>query len=178
MARHLRAILALPFTVTLVIPTLMLLLSRGTVAIGWDTTTAINWIPVLVGILLIATGISLLAMTISLFGKYGDGTLAPWDPPAKLVVIGIYRRVRNPMISGVFAILLGEAILFRSLIIFGWWIFFVIAQLVYITQSEEPTLIERFGDDYRLYQQNVPSWMPRLTAWEQPNQSSSSLLGE
>ena len=49
-----------------------------------------------------------------LFATIGHGTLAPWNPPEKLVVRGVYRHVRNPMITGVFCILLGEAVFFGS----------------------------------------------------------------
>jgi protein-S-isoprenylcysteine O-methyltransferase Ste14 len=37
----------------------------------------------------------------------------------------------------------------------------VILNLIYIPLVEEPRLERRFGKDYRLYQQNVPRWIPR-----------------
>ena len=46
--------------------------------------------------------------TIRLFVTVGKGTLAPWNPTQKLVVQGVYRHVRNPMISGVMFILAGR----------------------------------------------------------------------
>ena len=59
--------------------------------------------------------------TISLFARVGQGTLAPWDPTQRLVVLGPYRHVRNPMISGVLAILLGEAALLGSPPLLVWF---------------------------------------------------------
>ena len=28
------------------------------------------------------------------------------------------------------------------------------------------SLVKRFGEEYRTYQQNVPQWIPRLTPWK------------
>ena len=95
--------------------------------------------------------------------------MAPLPPGIhrqKLVVRGIYRHVRNPMISGVFCILLGEAVAFGSLPLLGWFGFVVAVNMIYIPLVEEPGLARRFGDDYLLYKQNVSRWIPRLTAWE------------
>jgi protein-S-isoprenylcysteine O-methyltransferase Ste14 len=62
---------------------------------------------------------TLLGWTISFFGacvllwcvrdfyKIGKGTLAPWDPPKKPVILGLYRFVRNPMYIGVLSCVAG-----------------------------------------------------------------------
>jgi protein-S-isoprenylcysteine O-methyltransferase Ste14 len=115
---------------------------------------------------LICLGLLLLVATIRLFVTVGKGTLAPWNPPRRLVIRGIYRHVRNPMIAGVFIILLGEAVLAASLPLLGWFAVFVIVNAVYISLFEEPGLVRRFGDNYLAYQQNVPRWIPRLRPWE------------
>ena len=52
--------------------------------------------------------------TVSIFTDYGEGTPSPWKPPKKLVVLGIYRNVRNPMVIGVWCVLVRGSILFRS----------------------------------------------------------------
>jgi protein-S-isoprenylcysteine O-methyltransferase Ste14 len=62
------------------------------------------------GGLLCAAGLAMLVWTVSLFVRVGRGTLAPWDPTRRLVVAGPYTRVRNPMITGVFGVIAGEAI--------------------------------------------------------------------
>jgi protein-S-isoprenylcysteine O-methyltransferase Ste14 len=69
------------------------------------------------------------------------------------------------MISGVFCILLGEAVLVASLPLFIWFVVFLVANAVYIPMAEEPGLVKRFGDEYLAYKQNVPRWIPTLTAW-------------
>lgn len=69
------------------------------------------------------------------------------------------------MISGVFSILLGEAILLDSFPLFGWFLFAVLLNMVYIPLSEEPGLSVRFGNEYTTYKQRVPRWIPHIKPW-------------
>lgn len=163
--RHLRSILLLPATVTIAIPA-AILWSTGSLTIGWGLAPA--WqIPLLgVALLCLAAGLWLVVQTIALFATAGHGTLAPWDPPTKLVVRGVYRHVRNPMISGVFMILACESMLAGSQPLLLWCALFAIINMIYIPLLEEPGLDARFGEPYRRYMRHVPRWLPRRTAWE------------
>jgi protein-S-isoprenylcysteine O-methyltransferase Ste14 len=162
--RHARAIAVLPGMVAVVLPAVILIAGDGP-NVGWGLGGALAALTVLVGVALIAAGLALWVWTVRLFARVGQGTLAPWDPTRRLVVKGPYRHVRNPMISAVLAVLLGEAALFGSpgLLILAAvflainWIFFVV--------QEEPGLKRRFGDEYRDYKRHVPRWMPRRTPW-------------
>src|SRR5262245_4651088 len=149
--RHCRAILLLPFMVTVVVPATILLLTGPDTFDLWlsDPTTRVG-LPIL-GCAFICLGLVLMVATIRLFVTVGQGTLAPWNPTQRLVVQGVYRHVRNPMIGGVFFILLGEAALAASLPLLGWFLIFVIANAVYIPLAEEPGLVRRFGDEFRAY---------------------------
>ena len=122
-------------------------------------------LPILGGIC-VGLGLVLAVATIRLFMTVGEGTIAPWDPPQRLVVRGVYRHVRNPMITGLCLVLLGEAILAASLPLLGLFALGVIVNVIYIPLSEEPGLARRFGDDYLAYKRNVPRWIPRLTPWK------------
>ena len=122
-------------------------------------------LPVL-GTISICIGLVLMLATIRLFVMVGKGTLAPWNPTQKLVVQGVYQHVRNPMISGVMFILLGEAVVAASLPLLIWFAVFVVVNAVYIPLAEEPGLVKRFGDDYLAFKQNVPRWVPRIRGWE------------
>ena len=75
----------------------------------------------------------------------------PGTRRTRLVVRGPYRRVRNPMISGVLGVLLGEAALFGSLAVLAWSAFVFALNAVYFLLVEEPGLRERFGADYEAY---------------------------
>ena len=162
---HLHAILALPFNVLIVIPAIILYITKS-LNIGWSLAMPLNFAQPIIGLGFIGAGLAMMYKTISLFARVGKVTLAPWAPPQKLVVRGIYRHVRNPMITGVFAILLGEAIVFGSIAVLSWFFCFVLVNAIYIPFVEEPGLARRFGDDYLRYKQNVPRWIPRVKPWD------------
>ena len=159
--KHLRAILLLPGSVLVVIPATILYTSwQGWPPFPWNVV-----LPVC-GSACILLGLTLMAWTNRLFATVGHGTLAPWNPPQTLVVRGVYRHVRNPMITGVCCILLGETVFFGSLPLLGLFGFVVAVNMIYIPCLEEPGLMKRFGEDYLLYKRNVPRWIPRLKPWE------------
>jgi protein-S-isoprenylcysteine O-methyltransferase Ste14 len=164
--KHLRAILLLPGMVLVVIPALILWLG-GTDMLGlWRSVPSSKVFLPVFGIACVCVGLLLIVSTIWLFVTVGRGTLAPWEPPQHLVVRGVYRHVRNPMMSGALSVLLGEALLAASLPLLCWFVFAGVVYAVYIPLSEEPGLVKRFGDDYMTYKRNVPRWVPRLTPWE------------
>ena len=146
--------LILPITTIIVVP----LVIESNFFITFDILSFI-------GIVFLLSGFILLCITITMFIRIGRGTLAPWSPTSKLVVGGIYAHVRNPMITGVMTILLGESMIFHSLNIFIWLIVFFMINNIYFVLSEEPGLVKRFGKDYLEYKKNVPRWIPRLNAW-------------
>lgn len=119
----------------------------------------------IIGIMIIGVGLSIMFITIRMFFKIGNGTLAPWDPTRRLVTTGLYAHVRNPMISGVILVLSGEVFLFNSISIGVWGILFFVINTVYIRFSEERGLEKRFGDEYLTYKKNVPRWIPRVKPW-------------
>jgi protein-S-isoprenylcysteine O-methyltransferase Ste14 len=164
--RHLLAILLLPFVVVVLVPR-WLLRSPSVAAIDtrWDNLSLLAWFPRLAGIALFLAGLALFAWCLSLFARVGRGTLAPWDPTQKLVAVGAYRYVRNPMISGVAAMLLGEALGFGSWATAVWAGLFLLMNHTYFLLSEEPGLERRFGESYRAYKANVPRWIPRWIPW-------------
>jgi protein-S-isoprenylcysteine O-methyltransferase Ste14 len=164
--RTFRAILALPFTVTVVIPAVIALAGGARALPGLPTWLTVG--AVLVGAVLIACGISLMAWTVWLFHTKGKGTLAPFDPPKRLVVRGPYRHVRNPMITGVVSILFGEALALQSRGLLIWAAMFLLLNMIYFPLVEEPGLRKRFGPSYDEYLRNVPRWLPRARAWRQP----------
>jgi protein-S-isoprenylcysteine O-methyltransferase Ste14 len=105
------------------------------------------------------------------FGWTGRGTPAPLVPPQRLVVVGFYRYVRNPMYVGFAAGWIGlwtvfgrasiPAIIVVATVAFGIHLFVIF--------YEEPTLRHKFGADYEEYCHNVHRWWPRLRAWNGPH---------
>jgi protein-S-isoprenylcysteine O-methyltransferase Ste14 len=162
--RHARAIALLPGTVTVVVPG-AILITADAPDIGWGLDGLVSALPVLAGVALIAAGVALWIWTVRLFARIGKGTLAPWDPTRHLVVEGPYRRVRNPMIAAVLAVLLGEATLFGSPTLLIWFAAFLAIAWAGFLVYEEPSLERRFGEEYREYKRNVPRWLPRHRPW-------------
>ncbi|MBI3452572.1 MAG: isoprenylcysteine carboxylmethyltransferase family protein [Rhodospirillales bacterium] len=159
----LKALIILPGNVLIVMPALLIWLSAGTplaAALAGPETVRF-WLAVIVG----APGLALMGWTIRDFARIGHGTPAPWQPPTRLVVAGVYRYVRNPMITGVCLVLAAETLLLTSIPLASWLVVFMAANTIYVPASEEPGLEARFGDDYRRYAAHVPRWIPRRTPW-------------
>ena len=161
--RHLLAVAVFPFVMAVVIP--VWLARRDHVTLSPAETVPLLLVQ-LAGVLVLVTGIILFASSLRRFASDGKGTLAPWDPPRQLVVRGPYRYVRNPMISGVILILLGEALVLLSTSHLWWVLIFFGTNTVYIPLLEEPQLESRFGDSYTEYCRHVPRLIPRLTPWQ------------
>lgn len=170
-ARHLASIALLPFVVVVVVPR-WALTALGRFDQQWQSAVA-NTAGRATGILLFTTGLLLFAWCAGLFARVGQGTLAPWDPTRRLVATGPYTYVRNPMITAVTAMLIGEALFFRSCILAGWSVLFVLINHVYFILLEEPGLERRFGQAYVEYRNQVPRWIPRLRSWFDPRSHAS-----
>ena len=104
------------------------------------------------------------------FGWTGRGTPAPLAPPERLVVVGFYRHVRNPMYVGFAAGWIGLWIIFGHA---NWAAIAVVAAVafgvhLFVVFYEEPTLRGMFGTEYEEYLHHVARWWPRLRGWDQP----------
>jgi Putative protein-S-isoprenylcysteine methyltransferase len=119
------------------------------------------------GIFFISIGLCIMIITIIKFFRIGKRTLAPWSPTKKLIIDGIYRYVRNPMIIGVLIVLIGESIAILSQSIFEWAFTFFIINNIYFVLLEEPLLEKKFGAEYQEYKKNVPRWIPSLKPFKQ-----------
>jgi len=99
------------------------------------------------------------------FAWRGIGTPAPFDPPRRLVISGLYRWVRNPMYVGLGVVLLGEGLTFPRLTITMLITMACLwsATTLFILGFEEPVLREKFGEDYIDYCKQVRRWIPRVT---------------
>ena len=96
-ARALLAFLVLPCVVAVLAPPLIAFLDP------WRGRACTP------GLAVMLAGAIVLLWCVRDFYVSGKGTLAPWDPPEKLVVIGLYRYVRNPMYVGVLLLVFGWA---------------------------------------------------------------------
>ena len=101
------------------------------------------------------------------FGWTGRGTPVPVAPPQRLVVVGFYRYVRNPMYVGFLTGWLGLWVIFgrvnRGSITVA--AVFVLTVVVVVRLYEEPILRRMFGAEYEEYCRNVLRWIPRVRSW-------------
>jgi protein-S-isoprenylcysteine O-methyltransferase Ste14 len=92
----------------------------------------------------------------------GRGTPLPSAMATRLVVVGPYRYLRNPM--AVAGIVQGAAV---GLILSSWLVvvYALIGSLLWnyaVRPLEEADLDERFGEEYRHYCASVRCWVPRI----------------
>lgn len=153
--KHLRDILILPATVLLIVPWLIYRYSPENIP-GYMTIKVLSVVVFIAGLLLFS-------WTVQLFEIIGKGTLAPWSSKTNLVVTGPYKYCRNPMITGVLLMLIGEALWFRCDNILLWAMLFFIINTLYFIYFEEPFLENKFGDAYRQYKSRVPRWLPKFS---------------
>ena len=91
------------------------------------------------------------------------GTPVPLNPPPQLVSTGPYAYVRNPMLTGVFALLFGIGALLRSVSLLVIIIpLFILINVWELKAIEEPELVKRLGQDYIEYRKRTPMFFPSL----------------
>jgi len=95
-----------------------------------------TWTP---GIIIIAFGAFVLLWCVRDFFVSGKGTVAPWDPPKTLVVVGLYKFVRNPIYLGDLFLVLGWSFYFTSPLL----LLYVISLGIFFT--EESFIVKSHG---------------------------------
>ncbi|HVF50005.1 MAG TPA: isoprenylcysteine carboxylmethyltransferase family protein [Pyrinomonadaceae bacterium] len=113
------------------------------------------------GLIPIACGAALYLWCAWDFTFSGRGTPAPFDPPKEIVLRGLYRYVRNPMYVAASLVLIGEAILFESVVILIYGAIVFSFFHLWVVFYEEPALRGKFGESYENYCLKVSRWIPR-----------------
>jgi protein-S-isoprenylcysteine O-methyltransferase Ste14/pimeloyl-ACP methyl ester carboxylesterase len=114
-----------------------------------------------IGLIPLVAGIALLFWCIRDFYVVGKGTLAPWQPPKRLVTTNLYRFSRNPMYVAVTLVLLGWAIVFRSWGLLLYALCVMAAFHLRVVFHEEPFLLRTHGGEWKRYVATVPRWVFR-----------------
>jgi protein-S-isoprenylcysteine O-methyltransferase Ste14 len=151
--RSLLFTILIPGSVAAVVPFLILSFERASTPHPWTPVGLLGLIPMIAGTVL-------LMQCIVHFARHGKGTLAPIDPPTHLVVRGPYRWVRNPMYSAVLAILIGECVLFQSVVLMLYTAAWFAMVNLFVLFYEEPRLRRQFGEVYASYCRDVRRWIP------------------
>ena len=145
----------------------LLIFSFVVVALQVDRLLGINAIfprslSIILALPVFSIALFLLGWSILYFFK-SKGTPVPFNPPPRLVTTGPYAYVRNPMLSGVFALLFGLGVLLGSaslLVVFT--PLFILINVWELKVIEEPELIKRLGEDYLEYRKRTPMFFPHF----------------
>jgi protein-S-isoprenylcysteine O-methyltransferase Ste14 len=117
----------------------------------------------LAGGVLSLIGVFLAISASYLLGVRGRGTPNPLRKTETLVRVGIYRYMRNPMLSGAILISLGSFLFLGSPSLLFIASGIIVVSFLYLHLYEEPELEKRFGEDYRRYKMKVPRFIPKLS---------------
>lgn len=126
---------------------------------SFDPSRGQLWMP---GLALLFAGAVVLLWCVRDFYVSGKGTLAPWDPPKNLVVVGLYRFVRNPMYVGVLLLVAGWSVTLSSPVLIIYTVILAAAFHVRVVSWEEPWLASEFGEAWKEYSSDVSRWLPRM----------------
>ncbi|MGH8102902.1 MAG: methyltransferase family protein [bacterium] len=106
-------------------------------------------------------GICLQSWARRVLGKHFSALLTT-QRDHRLVREGPYRWMRHPIYTGFILMFFGLALALNSWMFF--WLMAAPQTALFVVQIlyEEPLLIARLGNEYRVYQQEVPALIPRL----------------
>ncbi len=119
-------------------------------------------VPQVGGMVVSAVGAVLALWCLIAFVVEGKGTPAPFDPPRRLVILGPYRFVRNPMYVGAGFGLAGAALFYGSFQLLAYTGLFFLASHLFVVFYEEPRLRREFDREYTAYCKAVGRWLPKL----------------
>tara|TARA_B100000686_G_scaffold319923_1_gene371050 strand:- start:349 stop:870 length:522 start_codon:yes stop_codon:yes gene_type:complete len=160
---YIKVIILLPVNVLVTIPIIISLISKKKFSFNF---IGLNNLLFYLSIIFLVVGLWLAIWSVKTFYlKGGKGTPGPWNPVTNLIVSGPYRYIRNPMLLGVFFLLISESIIFSSIPILCWFLIFFIGNIFYFKKIEEKDLIKRFGSDYEKYKNNVPMLFPKISSF-------------
>ena len=112
----------------------------------------------LLGIIPVVLGVYVSVVTEKAF-RDASTTVTPFEESSALVTDGWYRISRNPMYLGFVLVLVGIAVLLRSLSPFAVIPLFMAAIEIVFIKAEERMLSGKFGGLYLAYSKNTRRWI-------------------
>ena len=116
---------------------------------------ALNFLLMILGVLVVINGILFwfLAVKSGIYGKIREN---------KLETTGVYALVRHPIYAPSLYISTGAILFSQNVYLFVLPVIYWIVLTVVIKNTEEKWLIELYGEDYKIYSQNVNRFIPRM----------------
>ncbi len=125
----------------------------------WAKPLPLGWFRYF-GVLMMLFGAPLAAWCSFLLLVPGKDHSVPYDQ--SLQVIGPYKYMRNPFMLGWLMVLWGEVIFIMSGSLLFYAIILTLCVHFWVIAFEEPSLEDKYHDDYRRYKNAVPRWLPRI----------------
>lgn len=75
---------------------------------------------------------------------------------------GPYKYTRNPFLTGWLLILWGEVVFTMSVPLLIYAVILSVCVHFWVTAFEEPSLEDKFGEEYKRYKKEVPRWFARF----------------
>jgi len=117
-------------------------------------------------------GLAILFVSMWQLWRQGKGPPISHLPPTQFVASGLYRYVRHPIYVGYTLAFAGVALVIDSFWSFVFCVPLLIAGwVVYVLYYEEPMLVDRFGDTYRVYARQVRLLWPVTRAEKKPGEA-------
>jgi len=139
----------------ILIATMLVWLWYPVTVFSWEITSY-WWIGVLVGLIIFIPGLILMIIGMKDAGKESH-------TPSKETEMygGIYLRIRHPQTLGEMPMFIAIAFMVNSWFLVALMTVYVINYTMIMLHFEEKDLVERFGDSYREYQQEVGMLFPK-----------------
>lgn len=119
-----------------------------------------TFVLIVVGVILVLSGIMLVARTRQEFARYGQPT-DPGQATSKLITTGVFAFSQNPLYLGGVLFLAGISLVFRL----TWGVILLVPSIIachsILIVPEEKYLAEKFGEQYREYTATVHRWVGR-----------------
>jgi protein-S-isoprenylcysteine O-methyltransferase Ste14 len=80
----------------------------------------------------------------------------------RLTVTGPYSFVRNPLYIGNILMSLGAIVISELLWLFPLTLFYCLGIYLLVVRYEESHLLDKYGESYRKYMEEVPRWLPKV----------------
>jgi protein-S-isoprenylcysteine O-methyltransferase Ste14 len=93
--------------------------------------------------------------------KSGHAVVSQARRPSGLVSTGAFKYVRHPLYLSCILFYLGLVLTTASLVALVLWVMICIFYN-YLASYEEKLLESKFGENYKIYQENTGKWLPRL----------------
>ena len=113
------------------------------------------------GIIIAALGIPLIFWSNYLLLIPGKNRAVPYESESDFTPAGPYKYTRNPFMVGVLLVLWGEVIFFECVAMAVYALLVTWCIIFWVRCCEEPSLEERYGEEYLIYKRKTRRWFPR-----------------